>query len=198
MSAQAMKWFLVILLVAGSPVLADGWRGAYVGFHLGSAVADFSGQTVATPGASGDAHGAVGGVQVGYNWQRGNSVLGAEADLSFADIGDHFPGGRFEEDVMTSVRVRAGVTRGDTLVFGTLGVAWTEHETTLTGVGSASEFEPGLIMGAGAERFLWNNITGRVEAYVVDAPADTQVIGGTPTANGSQNVVFRAGLSLHF
>lgn len=198
MSASAMKWFLVILLVAGSPVLADGWRGPYVGFHLGGAVADFSGQTFSTPGASGDTRGAVGGVQVGYNWQSGSSILGAEADVSFADIADDFPGGRFEEDIMTSLRVRAGVTRGETLVFGSVGVAWTEHETTLTGVGHASEFEPGLMMGAGAERFLWDNISGRVEAYFVDAPADSQVIGGTSSANGSQNVVFRAGLSLHF
>lgn len=198
MSAHVFKWFLVFLLVAGSPVLAEGWRGPYVGFHLGNTTADFSGQTAVTPGASGDAQGALGGVQVGYNWQRGNSVLGAEADVSFADIGDQFPGGRFEEDVMTSVRLRAGVTRGDTLVFGSLGVAWTEQETTLTGAGSASEFEPGLMMGGGAERFLWDNITGRVEAYFVDAPAEIQVIRGTPTANGSQNVIFRAGLSLHF
>ena len=144
MSAQEMKWFLIILLVAGSPVLADGWRGPYVGFHLGGAAADFSGQNVATPGASGDARGAVGGVQVGYNWQRGSSVLGAEADLSFADLGDRFPGGRFEEDVMTSLRIRAGVTRGDTLLFGSLGVAWTEHETTLTGLAARRSSSPGL------------------------------------------------------
>ena len=99
---------------------------------------------------------------------------------------------------MTSLRLRAGVTTGDTLVFGSLGVAWTEQQTTLTGVGSASEFEPGLMMGAGAERFLWENVTGRVEAYYVDTPTETRIINTTPTANGSQNVVFRAGLSLHF
>ncbi|MEO3413986.1 outer membrane beta-barrel protein [Roseovarius sp. CAU 1744] len=198
MSAQAMKWVLVILLLMASPVLAEGWRGPYVGLHLGGAVADFSGPSGLAPGASGEGRGMVGGLQVGYNWQRGNSVLGAEADLSFADISDDFPGGHFEEDMMTSLRFRAGVATGDTLVFGTLGVAWTEQQTTLTGVGSSTDFEPGLMMGAGAERFLGENVTGRVEAYFVDAPADTRVIGATPTANGSQNVVFRAGLSLHF
>ena len=99
---------------------------------------------------------------------------------------------------MTSVRVRAGFTQGETLIFGSVGVAWTDQQTTLTGVGSSHDLEPGMVLGAGAERFLGANVSGRVEAYVVDAPSATRTIGGTTTANGSQNVVFRAGLSLHF
>ena len=191
-------WTFVSLMMVPLPLSAQGWDGPYMGVHLGAVSADFSNQVATTPGPSGDVRGVVGGLQLGYNWQRGRSVLGAEADVSMMDLGDRFPGGRFEEDVMTSLRVRAGVAQGETLVFGSLGVAWTEQETTFTGVGRHSDFAPGLIVGAGAERFVFENVTGRVEAYYVDAPAEPGSIGATPTANGSQNVIFRAGLSLHF
>lgn len=186
------------LLVIAAPIQAQGWQGPYVGVHLGGAVADFTNDAPAVPGPSGDTVGIMGGVQLGYNWQRGQSVLGAEADISFADISDRFAGGQFHEDLMTSLRLRAGVAQGETLFFGAVGVAWTEYDTDITGVGSSSDFEPGLMLGGGAERFIWGNIAGRVEAYYVDAPTEVQITGGTVSSGGSQNVIFRAGLSLHF
>ena len=189
---------VAVLFFIAAPLHAEGWQGPYVGVHLGGAVADFTSDAPAVPGPSGDAVGMVGGFQLGYNWQRGQSVLGAEADISLTDISDRFAAGHFDEDLMTSLRIRAGITQGETLVFGALGVAWTEQETTITGAGSQSDFEPGLMLGGGAERFLWDNVTGRVEAYYVDAPADVDNVGGRATSGGSQNVIFRAGLSLHF
>ncbi|WP_299843416.1 outer membrane beta-barrel protein [uncultured Roseovarius sp.] len=181
------------------PVSAQqAWDGPYLGVHVGAVTSDLSNGIAATPGPSGTTSGMVGGFQLGYNWQSGSSVLGAEADVTLTDISDRFVGGAFDEDMMTSLRIRAGVTQGETLFFGSFGVAWTEQHTSLTGTGSSSDFEPGLMLGAGAERFLWNNIAGRVEAYYVDAPAETRNIGGTAAANGSENVIFRAGLSLHF
>lgn len=199
MSASLSGTILATLftLVATS-ANAQGWQGPYIGFHLGGAAVDFSNDRPLSPGVSGDTQEFLGGIQLGYNWQRGQSVLGAEADISLTNISDQFAGGQFEEDMMTSVRVRAGFTQGETLIFGSVGVAWTDQQTTLTGVGSSHDLEAGMVLGAGAERFLGENVSGRVEAYVVDAPSATRTIGGTTTANGSQNVVFRAGLSLHF
>ncbi len=195
---HARIWALALSLMIATPVLAQGWQGPYVGIHLGGVAADLSNQSAVTPGPNGETRSALGGLQLGYNWQRGQSILGAEADISMTDISDQFPGGQFEEDLMTSLRFRAGVTQGDTLVFGSFGVAWTDQQTTLTGVGQSSGLEPGLMLGAGAERFLGDNVTGRVEAYYVDTPTETRNTGGTPTSHGSQNVIFRAGLSLHF
>lgn len=191
--------FAVFALFLAGPVTAQQvWNGPYLGVHVGAITADFSNRTATAPGPSGSTTGALGGFQLGYNWQSGNSVLGAEADISLTDISDRFVTGVFDEDMMTSLRLRAGVTQGETLIFGSFGVAWTEQHTALTGTGSSTDFEPGLMLGAGAERFLWDNIAGRIEAYYVDAPPEKRNIGGTPTANGSQNVIFRAGLSLHF
>ncbi len=187
-----------VIMMSAMPLRAQVWDGVYVGVHLGAVTADFSNQLAATPGPSGSDTSGVGGFQFGYNWQSGNSVVGAEADVSLTDISDRFTTGVFEEDVMTSLRLRVGRTHGETLIFGSLGVAWVEQHSTVAGSGSSTDFEPGLMLGAGAERFLWENISGRVEAYYVDAPTELRNIGPTPTADGSENLIFRAGLSLHF
>jgi outer membrane immunogenic protein len=50
------------------------WQGWYAGVHLGY-------------GESGPADGFLGGLQAGYNWQKGLLVYGLEADVSWADIG---------------------------------------------------------------------------------------------------------------
>src|SRR5690348_120013 len=63
-----------------------GWTGFYLGLNGGGGWAetrsDFSvsgGSTFAT--AKNPLMGAVGGGQLGYNWQSGLMVLGAEADI---------------------------------------------------------------------------------------------------------------------
>jgi opacity protein-like surface antigen/outer membrane protease len=65
------------------------WSGGYLGYHTGGAlgmvdVADpfgssIYGDTVRTPGM-------LAGGQLGYNWQYGATVLGLEADASWADM----------------------------------------------------------------------------------------------------------------
>ncbi len=194
------------LAIASGPVLAQsvgqssgqGWQGPFVGFHLGGASADFNNRLPVNPGPTGDDTSLVGGIQFGYNWQSGTTVYGAEADFSLMDIDGRVAGGSFNEDSMASLRLRAGRVMGETLVFGSLGLAWTEKQTTLNGVGSTTDYEPGVMLGGGAERFLYDNVTGRVEAYYVDVPKDSQTVGGTTTSGGSDNVIFRAGLNLHF
>src|SRR5215475_13791975 len=57
------------------PTHPANWQGLYGGVNLGW-------------GWSGDANGAVGGGQIGYNWQSPQRfVYGLEADISAADIG---------------------------------------------------------------------------------------------------------------
>ena len=59
---------------AEAPYYPAIWQGLYGGVNVGY-------------GWSGDANGAVGGGQLGYNWQRNQFVYGLEADISAADIG---------------------------------------------------------------------------------------------------------------
>ena len=73
---------------APSPI----WAGVYFGVHLGgtrgrvdvSDTFDYNGDPHAEN--SFDTNGVIAGVQVGYNWQRGNFVYGVEADLGYLDL----------------------------------------------------------------------------------------------------------------
>lgn len=57
----------------------------------------------------------LGGVHLGYNWQRSNGVvLGLEGDVSFLD----------DIDYLASVRARLGYAAGSTLIYATGGVAF--------------------------------------------------------------------------
>src|SRR4051812_45410732 len=88
--------YSVVLLAALLPRLAAAqdaplpdWRGFYLGYHTGGALAlqdvgdpfgaSIFGDTVRTPGL-------LAGGQAGYNWQRGLTVYGLEADASWADM----------------------------------------------------------------------------------------------------------------
>ncbi|WP_166433996.1 outer membrane protein [Roseovarius spongiae] len=187
----------VMAATAGATAGQD-WSGAYAGVHLGGAYADFTNRLPAVSGPRGNDASLLGGVQLGYNWQSGNTVYGAEADYSRMRLRASSVGGNFTEDSMASIRMRAGQVMGRTLVYGSLGVAWTERKTAIAGAGSSTDFEPGLMAGAGAERWLGNNVTGRFEAFYVDAPRSERTVGGVATSGGSRNVVYRFGLNLHF
>ncbi|PBB83686.1 outer membrane protein [Mesorhizobium sp. WSM3876] len=71
--------------VAVAPAEGINWSGAYIGgvagygwksdsYHYFGSSVDF------------DSNGFVGGLTVGYNWQQGQFVFGAEADISYADL----------------------------------------------------------------------------------------------------------------
>ena len=171
------------------------WAGAYGGVHLGFVYADYTNAVPAFPGPTGDAGSAIGGVQLGYNWQRGETVYGAELDLSLMELEATSAGGRMEENNMAALRFRVGQVVGETLFYGSLGVAWTEKKSGFTGGPSTTDYDPGLMVGGGAERWLRDGVTGKLEAFYVDVPKTTQP---GPIRGGSQNLIFRAGLNLHF
>jgi outer membrane immunogenic protein len=84
------------LSLKDTPVVEYGvfpiWTGLYVGGHLGVArgnidvtdVFDYNGDPRADN--SFDTLGAIAGVQIGHNVQRGNFVFGVEADLGYLDL----------------------------------------------------------------------------------------------------------------
>ncbi len=195
--------FLAAALCATSGVAfaqspGSDWQGPYVGVHLGGAYADFENSVPSLPGPTGDASSGIGGFQLGYNFQNGDMVFGPEIDFTLMELEGKSAGGKFSEDSMASLRFRAGKVVGDYLIFGSLGVAWTETDIGFTGTASTSDYEPGVMVGGGAERFIREGLSGRIEAYYVDVPKSSQTVSGIPTSAGSQNLLFRAGLNLHF
>jgi outer membrane immunogenic protein len=154
---------------APAPAAAYGynWSGFYVGAHAGGAWSDEC-FTFAPNGSSDGCHdgnGWLGGGQVGFNWQTGNVVFGAEFSGSFADVsGDHralllltgAPTARFTTELSSILLLtgRVGLSFDRVLLYVTGGGAWGrdkfEH-ISANGVSSAKHNRTGWTVGAGVE-----------------------------------------------
>ena len=66
-----------------------------------------------------DPSGVAGGVQVGYNWQRGQFVFGGETDLQVSDADDRFASWKFSNPWFGTLRARAGFAMNNVLLYGT-------------------------------------------------------------------------------
>src|SRR5215207_875644 len=139
------------------------WTGFYVGGNLGWGWRDDDNETVVLtgPGVPGGLVGTLnfdngndgnftGGGQIGYNYQIGSFVIGAEADIQAIATDDNdavfvagpgnagvFVPGQFENnaDWWGTVRLRAGVAFDRFLVYATGGLAYTEDNTGWTAGG---------------------------------------------------------------
>lgn len=121
------------------PVRADGdWGGFYAGGQLG-----FAG--VAANGNNGD--GALAGLQAGYRWDLGRTVLGVEGDLSKANADLTTPGDKL--DNIARLKLSAGYDMGRTLVYATAGAAQAKGT-----IGGASLSDTGWFAGLGADYAL--------------------------------------------
>lgn len=123
-----------------TPAANGDWGGAYVGGQLGYADVGSKGNAV-----TGD--GVLGGVQAGYRWDLGKTVLGVEADVSAADAS--FDGGAGKLDSLARVKLQAGYDMGRTLVYATGGAAYAKAD-----VGGASLSDTGYFGGLGADYAL--------------------------------------------
>lgn len=176
-------------LVAVPPVFT--WTGFYVGVNAGygwvSGGNDYYDPTFGYVRRGGDDGGFVGGGQIGYNYQIGNFVIGAETDLQYADLGN----GDFgtSDDWFGTVRVRAGVAIDRALVYATGGFAYADE----TG---------GWTIGGGVEYAFTNNLTGKVEGLYVNLNNDNgyRIAGATgfDDDNDTEFGVVRAGLNYKF
>ncbi len=167
-------------VVAAAPAIAQGnraeyepayypsiWRGLYAGLHGGY-------------GWSGDAEGAIGGIQVGYNWQSQQFVYGIEADLSLSDISvrDNVvtPFGTITAsgsiDWIATIRGRAGIlVQPHLLIYATAGLAIVSGEArgSVSVVGlptisaSQSDTSTGFVYGLGVESKWSDTMSVRLE-----------------------------------
>ncbi|MDH6234123.1 outer membrane immunogenic protein [Mesorhizobium soli] len=157
------------------------WTGAYVGLNVGFGGGKFKHEIVgAAPAASFNASssGFVGGVQVGYNYQIDQWVVGAEADFQGANIkGDVDFGGVVpvgtKLDWYGTVRARAGMLATDRLlVYATGGLAYghtkTYSEMMLGNSVSESKTKAGWTVGAGVEYAVTDHVSLKTEYAYTD------------------------------
>lgn len=123
--------------------------------------------------------GFIGGVQVGYDWQFGNEVVGVVADFAFAnsdgstslDLCCMTIEAASRLDYVGTLRARAGKIYGRTLVYGHGGFAYGRTEYEIEAFGSdlfeAEESSIGWTAGAGLEFALTDHVSlGTEYAYI--------------------------------
>jgi outer membrane immunogenic protein len=191
------------------------WTGFYAGGNMGYGVgSNHVSGTVTSQGitevnaanAPVVPAGAIGGVQLGYNWQGGSNWLaGFEADfqgsaqkgtsciveclsLSIVPISAVFSAQQ-TLDYFGTFRGRFGVVNNNTLFYVTGGGAYGHVNQTLQGAtvqqgtstfasASTSENKFGFVVGAGLEASLGGNWTGKVEYLYMDLGSTSTTLNG--------------------
>ena len=175
------------------------WTGFYVGANAGYGWGNTSTNNL---GQVGDLDGFVGGGQVGYNYQIGQFVLGAEADFQGADLssGSNIFGTSVKTEYFGTVRARLGWAIDRWMPYITGGWAYGNVKTAIPGIGFSSDrtHTGGYAIGAGVEYAFTNNLVAGVEYLYVDL-GEKNIINNIGTAKvGADFSVVRARLSYKF
>lgn len=204
------------------------WSGFYLGANLGYGWARASASVTGTGGFSGDAsedlNGGVFGVQAGYNWQFGQTVIGIETDFQgttqkasqtatclAATCGVDVTATRDSKlPWFGTTRLRLGYAFDRWLPYLTAGIAYGEHKTEVTastatasGSSSGSETRAGLALGAGVEVGLAPNWSAKLEYLYLDSGTvtTTTAVSGYGTVTEDErlkNNIVRGGINYRF
>jgi len=167
------------------------WSGAYVGVHGGTAFTKM-------PNPFASRNGWSGGVQAGYNIQTGPAVFGAEVEGSYLGGAEHgVEGGKIKEKWRAAAKAKAGLSFGQTLVFGTAGVAMTTFDKS-GGVRDTDSRKLGYVVGGGVEQAFAGGLSAKIEYNYIRTPnVETRSAFGTAKTDiGSQEL--KAGLNYRF
>jgi outer membrane immunogenic protein len=174
---------------ATAPLSAYSWTGPYLGGNLGY-------EWGATSNNPTRPSGFAGGIEGGYNWQRGQLVLGGEADIQLSGAGDTFAPWKFSNPWFGTLRGRAGYAINNVLIYGTAGFAFGGLQAQTFGLLSESHTNVGWSAGAGVEAGFAANWSAKVEYLFVDLASNTYALTGT--SNGLSASLFRMGVNYHF
>jgi outer membrane immunogenic protein len=208
------------------------WSGIYLGGNVGYGWANATGDyTLANnaftngtfAGSPINLDGVNGGLQVGYNWQIGNLLLGVEGDFQGAGQNltsnsscglNCFVSETAKIDWFSTFRGRAGFTIKDVLFYGTGGLNWTHGENNFSGTlngtsGNLANFTHdslGWVAGGGIEWMFWYGWSAKIEyLFLRNSGSNSTVtvpasLGGGTLANSADasNNVVRVGLNYHF
>ena len=143
---------------------SGNWGGAYGGIQLGYGSGDFDAGT-----GDIEADGAVGGFHLGYNWDLGDWVVGAEFQFDAADLEVESGIGTGSFDQIARLNLRAGRDLGKGLIYGSAGLAYANFDGE-GGAFSADLSDPGYVVGIGYDYKLNDKWTlgGQYQYHVFD------------------------------
>jgi outer membrane immunogenic protein len=175
------------------------WTGFYVGANVGATFGDeLDVDTELTGNFSFDIDNALmAGIHIGYNWQTpSNWVYGIEADLGV--INDENEDLNIDvTDYLATIRGRLGYAFGNSLIYGTAGVAFLGYSEDVQDFGS-DDTAVGFVAGAGVEHKLSSNFSLGVEGLYYNFSSD-----GNNLENGDFDIdrdfwAIRARATYHF
>jgi outer membrane immunogenic protein len=173
------------------------WAGFYAGIHAGASFGDELELKVDGVGtiATDDVDSAfLGGVHVGYNWQTSpNWVFGVEAAISVLD--DEIDDTDIT-DYLASIRGRLGYAFGNSLLYGTGGVAFLGYSDDFGG--DNLDNAVGFVVGGGFEHKLSSNLSVGVESLYYSFSSDADVLGVFPGELDRDFWTVQARLNYHF
>ncbi|MCA0407014.1 MAG: porin family protein [Proteobacteria bacterium] len=174
------------------------WTGFYAGGNLGYGFGSVHGRS---GGAFKDPSGVIGGGQIGYNYQMGQTVLGVETDLQATGIrasntAAGVAGAKVSQPYLGTVRVRAGYAVDRFLPYLTAGFAYGGMHYKVPGVGASTTTNYGWTAGGGVEYAFTNNITAKVEGLYVDLASKSAL--NNAVKGGAREGIVRTGLNYKF
>ena len=184
------------------------WSGFYAGVNGQLGLGSFSGggsQVFGSP------VGGLGGATVGYNYQSGQLLVGAEADIGFGSINGNGNFGSLTASSGTinglgTIRGRLGYVYDRALLYVTGGYAGTVLNGKISDFGGSpnlvldqSHYLNGFAVGLGVEYALTTKISVKGE-YLFTGFNQQGYFGNTRDAisSGANISLIRAGLNYHF
>ena len=164
------------------------WSGLYAGLNLG-----YEWGKVTNSGI--DPSGIAGGGQIGYNWQSGQFVFGAETDIQASAADDTFAPYKFSNPWFGTLRGRAGFAVNNILLYGTFGLAYGDLKAEFGGL-DESKTLVGWAGGLGMEVGFAPNWSAKVEYLYMDLGSRAYTLTGVD--NGLQASYLRLGVNYHF
>ena len=217
-----------------APVASYDWSGFYAGVNAGvgfghaststdtvfSPIGYFAASSVPAINAAGSQSanraGFTGGVQIGYNWQTSNALLGLEADFGYMGLRASSSGGAVypccaptaftvsstaKTDWLLTLRPRIGFTSNNWLMYVTGGLAlgqvkgdftFTDTFATASESASISKIKAGWALGGGIEYAMAGPWSFKLEYLHVDlgsvSDTSTNLTAFTPPVAFPTNV----------
>lgn len=173
----------------------SSWAGGYTGLYLGYGINKF--KTDNYVGDLKDNNAKFGGY-AGWNFQNDNIVYGLEGDAGYNWAKKEDLGLTAKSGFEGSMRARLGVDMGPVMPYVTGGIAGTQVKFS-DATSSDDKFRIGWTAGVGAETFLTQNVTARLEYRYSDfGKKDFQLDSGSVNDGGLQTHDLRLGVGYKF